>query len=174
MVAQLAAGDRRMSDADRAIRRAVTRGKVTGSRTRAGRVLVDMTMLDGETRRGVELLLPTGVSALPAAGADLLVLEVGGNRGHLVAMVADDPSLRMEGLAPGEFGMRDAQGQQVVFRGDRIEISGALRIDITSSGPVNVTAADTVTVDAPRINLGAGATSPVQLVSGPATKVYGV
>nr|WP_314074893.1 phage baseplate assembly protein [uncultured Roseococcus sp.] len=160
-----------MSDAG--LRRVVTRGKVTAARTRAGRVLVDMTLFDGERRRNVELLLPTGVSALPAVGADLVVLEVGGNRQHLVAMVADDPGLRVSDLAPGEFGFRDAKGQQVIFRGDRLDISGALRIDITASGPVNVTAAETVTVEAPRINLGAGATQKVKLANdAAASKVY--
>lgn len=160
-----------MSDAGH--RRVVTRGKVTSAQTRAGRVIVDMTLFDGERRRNVELLLPTGVSALPGVGADLVVLEVGGNRQHLVAMVADDPGLRIPDLAPGEFGMRDANGQQVIFRGDRLEISGALRIDITASGPVDVTAEGTVTVEAPRINLGAGATQPVKLANDTAaTKVY--
>lgn len=158
---------------DPSLRRVVTRGKVTAAQTRAGRVLVDMTLFDGERRRNIELLLPTGVSALPGVGADLVVLEVGGNRQHLVAMVADDPGLRVADLAPGEFGMRDANGQQVIFRGDRIEVSGALRIDITTSGPVNVTSVEAVTVDAPRINLGAGAGQPVKLANdSPATKVY--
>lgn len=158
---------------DASVRRIVTRGKVTRARTLGGRVLLDMTMTDGERRRDVELLLPTGVTALPANGADLVVLEVGGNRQHLVAMVADDPNLRITGLAPGEFGMRDAQGQQVIFRADGIAIEGALKIDVTASGPVNVTATDTVTVEAPRINLGAGATQPVKLANdAPAMKVY--
>ena len=161
-----------MSDTERAVRRAVTRGRLTNARTRGGRVIVDMTMLDGETRRGVELMLPTGLSALPNAGADLVVLEVGGNRNHLVAMVADDPAQRIEGLAPGEFGMRQG-GQQVIFRTDGLEITGALQITITSSGPVNLTADATVTVEAPRIQLGAGATLPVKLASGAnATKVF--
>lgn len=154
-------------------RRVVTRGKVVAARTRAGRVLVDMELFGGERRRNVELLLPTGVSALPAEGADVVVLEVAGNRQHLVAIVADDPALRVTGLAPGEFGLRDGNGQQVIFRADRLEISGALRIDIAASGPVNVTAEGTVTVDAPRINLGAGASQPVKLANdASATKVY--
>lgn len=154
-------------------RRVVTRGWVTSAQTRAGRVIVDMTLFDGERRRNVELLLPTGLSALPGVGADLVVLEVGGNRQHLVAMVADDPALRIPDLAPGEIGMRDANGQQVVFRADGIKITGALKIDIEASGPVNITAADVITVDAPRINLGAGATQQVKLANDmPATKVY--
>lgn len=153
-------------------RRAVTRGKVTAARTRAGRVLVDMELFGGERRRNVELLLPTGVSALPAEGADLVVLEVAGNRQHLVAIVADDPALRVTGLTPGEWAVR-VGSQQVVFRQDGLEITNALRITITASGPVNVTTDGIATVEASRINLGAGATKRVKLQDDSvAAKVY--
>lgn len=161
-----------MSEMERAQRRAVTRGRVTNARTRAGRVIVDMTLLDGETRRGVELMLPTGMSALPAEGADLVVLEVGANRDHLVAMVADDPANRIEGLAPGEIGLR-AFGQQVIIRADGVEVTDALKITITASGPVDITADGIVTVEAPRINLGAGATLGVKRSDdSPSSKVF--
>lgn len=153
----------------------VSRGRVTASRIRDGRVLVDLTLLGGEVRRHVELLMPLGISSLPAQGADVMVLEVGGNRHHLVALVADDRALRITGLAPGEFGLRDAAGQQVVFRADGVEITGALKVTIVSTGPVDVQAGGIVTVEAPRINLGAGASQPVKLANdAPASKVYAI
>lgn len=153
-----------MSDTARAVQRAVTRGRVQNARTREGRVIVDMTLTSGETRRGVELMLPGGFSMLPAEGADLVVLEVGGNRNHLVAMVADDPALRIQGLAPGEFGFRDAAGQQVLVR--------ATGIEITSPLPVRVESAERVVVEAPEILLGEGATKAVKLEDDtPAAKV---
>lgn len=153
-------------------RRIVTRGKVTAARTRLGRVFVDMDLFDGEHRSNVELLLPTGVSALPVAGADLVVLEVAGNRQHLVAIVADDPALRVTGLAPGEWAVRVGD-QQVVFRADGLEITDALKITITASGPVSITTDGVATVEATRINLGAGATKRVKLQDDSvATKVY--
>jgi prophage tail gpP-like protein len=149
--------ERPMMDAARAARRAVTLGTITASRLREGKVIVDVQLLTGESRRGVELPLPAGLTYLPAPGSDVTVLEVGGSRNHLICMVADDPTLRIEGLAPGEFGFRGPGGQQVVMRADGIELTSALR----------------VIVDSPDIRLGgAGATKRVKLEDDtPASKV---
>jgi phage gp45-like len=81
------------------------------------------------------LTQPTGFSAMPAVGADVIVFEIG-SRDHLVAIMADDPSLRIPGLAPGEIGIRDANGQQVVLRADGVEITGALKVTIVSADPL--------------------------------------
>ena len=121
-----------MMDADRAARRAVTRGTVTAARLREGKVIVDVQLFSGEFRRGVELPLPAGMTYLPSAGADVTVLEVGGRRSQLIALVADDPALRIAGLAPGEFGFRDAGGQQVVMRATGLELTSPLRVVVDS------------------------------------------
>lgn len=159
---------------------ATARGTVTAARVRGGRVLLDVTLLSGETRSRVELLQPYGFTAVPAAGAEVLVQELA-RRGHLVALLADAPALRVTDAAPGEIGIRDAQGQQVMFRGDGIEISGALKVTIVSAGEVQiqtssatVTSAGNVVVAAPAIKLGsAGAVKRVKLEDDSnATKVF--
>lgn len=143
------------------------RGKVLRAVTRDGRALLDVQTLDGERRSRVELMMPAGMSALPRPGADVLLLAVGGHYDDLIAAVADDTGTRVPGLAAGEFGFRDAQGQQVVFRAGGLEISGALKVTIVSSGEV--------VVQAPTIRLGsAGAAKRVKLEDGSnATKVFG-
>lgn len=120
------------TDPNRAARRAVTRGTITASRVREGKVIVDVQMLDGESRRGVELPLPAGLTYLPVPGSDVTVLEVGGNRNHLICMAADDPTLRITGLSPGEFGFRGPGGQEVVMRADGLELTSPLRVIVTS------------------------------------------
>jgi phage baseplate assembly protein V len=120
-----------------------TRGRIVSTRTRGGRALATVLLASGDTRTRVELLMPYGLSALPEEGADVMVLEVGGNRDHLVAMMADATGLRIPGLARGEVGIRDKRGQQVVLRGDGVEITGALKVTIVSSGPVALTAPTT-------------------------------
>lgn len=142
------------------------RGRVTAARVRGGRVLLDVALLSGDTVSRVELLQPTGFTAVPRPGADVVVLELGALRGHLVALMADEAELRITDAGPGEFGLRDARGQQVVFRDDGIEVSGALKVTIVSAGEV--------VVQAPTIRLGsAGAATPVRLSSGAAaTKVF--
>lgn len=117
----------------------VTRGKIAAARIRGGRTLADVQMMDGETRTRVEVLLPMGMSAVPRAGADVVVLEVG-SRDHLVALLADDPALRVGGLAPGEIGLRDERGQQVTLTPDGVRLTGALKVTIVSAGEVLLTA----------------------------------
>lgn len=137
----------------RAVRGVVTRGRVAASRVRGGRTLAEVDMLDGERRTRVELLMPYGLSARPPAGADVVVLEVGAARDHLVALMADDPTRRITDLAPGEVGLRDGSGQEVVLRADGVEVRGALKVTIVASGDVSVQA-PRVVVDAPEIHLG--------------------
>lgn len=139
-----------------------TRGRVAAARVRGGRVLLDLDLISGERVTRVELLQPNGITAVPRIGADVVVMECGGLRGHLVALGGDEASLRVTDAAPGEIGIRDARGQQVVFRGDGIEVTGALQITVVSSGPV--------VVQAPTIRLGsAGASKRVALHGDPVT-----
>lgn len=152
-------------------RSAISRGTLLSVVTSGGRALADIAMFSGETRSRVELMMPYGLSALPGKGADVLVHEIG-SRDHLVAVMADDPSVRILGLAPGEVGIQ-AFGQRVVIRADGVEIGGAKKISIVSDGPVTVTAPQVV-VESPNIRLGsAGAAVPVQLANNSAaTKVF--
>ena len=143
-----------------------TRGAVTAARVQGGRVLLDVQLRSGEVRSRVELMLLTGVTAIPRAGADVLVVQAGPSRDHLVAVVADTPAQRAEGLEAGDIAVRDSRGQQVLLLADRIEISGAPKIVLTSSAEVVVTA--------PVVKLGsAGAAKRVKLEDNSnATKVF--
>ncbi len=123
----------------------VSRGRVLSARVRGGRTLADIQMADGETRTRVELMLPMGMSAVPDAGADVLVLEVGG-RDHLVALQADDAGLRTIGLGAGDFAFRDKRGQQVVMNGEGVTVSGAIKLTIVSAGDIEITAGGAITL----------------------------
>jgi phage gp45-like len=141
----------------------ISRGRVLSARVRGGRTIADIQMADGETRTRVELMLPMGMSAVPESGADVLVLEVGG-RDHLVALQADDSSLRAIGLGAGDIAVRDKRGQQVLLDGEGVTVSGALKVTIVSAGDVEITApkvtvtgdldvSGTLTLTGPGINL---------------------
>jgi phage gp45-like len=112
----------------------VTRGKVRRARLGPQRTVLQVTVLKGEVKEGVELLLPPGMSAVPLAG-DALLFQVNGRRDHLVALV-DDPSTRIADLKAGEFGFRDQLGQQVVFRADHLEITTPRKVVLTAGGDV--------------------------------------
>jgi phage gp45-like len=117
----------------------ISRGRVRSARVRGGRTLAEVEMADGEVRTRVEILLPMGMSAIPEAGADVLVLQVGGPD-HLVALQADDAALRAAGLAGGDIALRDKRGQMVVMNGEGVTISGAIKVTIVSAGDVQITA----------------------------------
>lgn len=116
----------------------VSRAKMIG--TVAGRrMLVQVQMLNGEVKDGVELILPYGMSAIPNAG-DVLVLTVGGTRDHMVAIAVDDSARRIRDLVAGEFGFSDG-GQQIVFRTDRLDVGSKNPILVISDADVKVVGA---------------------------------
>jgi phage gp45-like len=104
------------------------------------RPLVQLSGLAGEEKTQVELFMPMGMSVYPSGNEDLILLQVGGSRSHLVALFADNPALRITDLKAGEFGHRDTNGQQIVFRQDRLEITSPLRVEINVTGQVKGTA----------------------------------
>ena len=123
----------------------ISRGRVRSARVRGGRTLAEIEMADGELRTRVEIMLPMGMSAIPDAGADVLVMQVGGPD-HLVAMQADDASLRASGLASGDIALRDKRGQQVVMNADGVTVSGAIKLVIVSAGDIEITAGGAITL----------------------------
>lgn len=123
----------------------ISRGRVRSARIRGGRTLAEVEMADGEVRTRVEIMLPMGVSAIPDAGADVLVMQIGGPD-HLVALQADDASLRAPDLASGDIALRDKRGQQVVMNGQGVTVSGAIKLTIVSAGDIEITAGGAITL----------------------------
>jgi phage gp45-like len=122
---------------------AVTRAKLVFASYAANgaRTMLQLTGMTGEVWNGIELILPYGMSAMPVGRtADLLIIQINGNRDHKVAIGADDPACRIAGLQPGEFGFQDIQGQQVVFKRTGIVINTPLAVAIASASGVMVTA----------------------------------
>jgi phage gp45-like len=130
-----------------AIRSMLTRGRLSAASYFLGaggaplRTVLVVQGLASETFKGVELILPYGMSALPSGQtADFLLFQVMGARSHKVAIGADDPALRIPDLQLGEFGFRDARGQQIVFRLDRVELTTPLKAVVTTTGDIDATA----------------------------------
>lgn len=110
------------------VRRLISRGKVTQSRIGA-RTLLQVTGMDGETKQTIELLLPPGYVARPSVGADLILLQVLGQRDHLVAIGGDAVAATVNDLADGEVGLK-CGNHIVILRQDKVEIRSADRIDV--------------------------------------------
>lgn len=118
------------------VRGVITRGRVVTAAINATRTLVQLSGLSGETKTKIPLFLPFGMSAFPTGGEDLILLQVGGSRSHLVALLADSAALRITDLKPGEFGFRNSKGFQVVFRQGHVEITAP---QVTVNGNLTVT-----------------------------------
>jgi phage baseplate assembly protein V len=118
------------------VRSLLTRGRIAMSVLNPKRTLVQLTGLADEVKDQIELMLPYGMSALPDAG-DVVMLQIGGSRAHLVALCGDNPALRIPDLVKGEFGFRDLNGQQIVFRTDKVEVTTPKDLLITVTGKVS-------------------------------------
>lgn len=97
-----------------------------------------VTLLAGEVRDNVDRIQPYGFSAVPLAGADVLVVCVGGNRDHPVIIGADDRRYRPTGMQPGDVCIYSHQSRhKITLRADRtIEIEGD---EITIKGDTKIT-----------------------------------
>lgn len=107
----------------------VSRGVWMGTTDGQGLQTGQVAMLAGETRDAVERVQPFGLTSAPVAGADVLVLCMGGNRDHPVVVGVDDRRYRPSGMQPGEVCLYSAYeggvGHRILLKADRsIEISG--------------------------------------------------
>lgn len=80
----------------------------------AGGTRLQVTLLADETRDDVDRLQDYGLASAPVAGAEAVVLSVGGCRDHPVAVVVSDGRGRPD-LAGGEVALHTTRGDQWVL-----------------------------------------------------------
>lgn len=85
--------------------------------------VLQVVILDGETREGVERFQPYGLTSVPLDGAEAVVLAVGGRRDHLLAVVVDDRRHRKKDLAAGEVALYTDEGASVHLKRGRIVVT---------------------------------------------------
>lgn len=85
--------------------------------------LMKIDLLADETKEGVERFQNYGFTSYPKAGAEGLVLFVGGDRDHGIVVNVDDRRFRLKNLAEGEVALFTDEGDKIHFkRGNVIEI----------------------------------------------------
>jgi phage gp45-like len=140
----------------------ITRGKVAAA-TVGPRTVMQVTGLDNETFDGVELLLPPGYTARPAANADVMILQCNGTRDHKVALAGDTVGQVQIDLAPGEFGLVGF-GSIIIFRQNQLEVKSTQPVNVSSTMPVSITSTQNIALSAPVITTtAAGSGQPVCL-----------
>lgn len=104
---------------------------------------LQLRLLAGEVKDGVEHLEPYGFTSCPKSGAEALAGFIGGDRSHGVVIMVSDRRFRVQGLKPGEVAIYTDEGDRVHFKRDRV-------IDIETV-TLNVKASESVNFDTPLI-----------------------
>ncbi|MEX2450378.1 MAG: phage baseplate assembly protein V, partial [Rhodospirillales bacterium] len=121
---------------------------------------VQVHALNGEILDGVERIQDYGFTSVPLAGAEGVVIAVGGNRSHALALSIFDRRNRLKDLQPGEVAIYSHEnadsetGHRIVLKNGReIEIYGDKMTVITDTSVEVV--APTVTVNAESVQVNA-------------------
>jgi phage baseplate assembly protein V len=115
-----------------------------------------MQMLDGEVRDGVEVFQSYGLTTVPHAGAEAVVVAAGGNRDHGLVIAHGDRRFRLTGLAGGEVALHDDLGHVIILtRGGIAILGGGHDINISGAPNINI-AAGNLNLDSGNIVLGSG------------------
>jgi phage baseplate assembly protein V len=121
---------RLMAPLRRGLQMMLARARVTAvGQGRAQRLQV--ALLAGEAKDGVEHAEPYGWTSHPLTGASALVVFVGGDRSHGVAAVVSDPRYRPTDLQPGEVCIYTDEGDEIRYRrGGTLTIKAATKVRI--------------------------------------------
>jgi phage baseplate assembly protein V len=135
--------DRLLNPLRRGLAHIVTRAVVTLVNDAAKMQTLQVSLLADEQLDGVEHWQPYGFTANPLAGAEALVLAVGGHRAHSVVVSCGDRRYRLTGMQDGEVAMYTDEKDKIHFKRGRV-------IDIETS-TLNIQAATAVNFDTPQI-----------------------
>lgn len=81
-------------------------------------------LLSNETQDDIEHFQPYGFTSVPQVGAETVVVFLGGNRSHPIAIVSDDRRYRLTSLQKGEVALYTDEGTSVVLkRGKVVEVT---------------------------------------------------
>ncbi len=83
-----------------------------------GMQLVKLNILAGESRDDIERFQNFGFSSHPPSGSECVAITMGGNRDHLIVVVADDRASRITGLAEGESVQYNKNGDKWHLKND--------------------------------------------------------
>lgn len=104
---------------------------------------LQMRLLAGEVKDGLEHFEPYGLTTHPLPGAEGIAAFLGGDRSHGVVLVVSDRRYRIQAMEPGEVAIYTDEGDKIHFKRGRI-------IDIETQ-TLNIKAGVAVNIDTPII-----------------------
>ena len=124
----------------------VNRAVLSAINDAGGVQIVQVQLLDGEVRDGVECFQQYGHASVPFAGAEGVMVSVGGSHDHGIVIAVEDRRYRLKNLAPGETALYDDQGQKVHLTRNGIVVDGAGK-------PITVQNTPHVDFNTPTVNM---------------------
>lgn len=148
----------------------LARGTVSNSNAGTKLQTVQLKLLDGEAKDGVEHFEPYGFTSRPKPGAEHVTVFLDGDRSHGITVVIADRRCRLMGLAEGEVAFFTDEGDRIHFkRGRTIEVSAGTKVNVTAP-EVEVIASTNVTITSPLTQISQHVTIGGSLqVTGPIT-----
>jgi len=138
------AGNRILGPIRRRLAHLVARAVVTLVNDAAKMQTLQLGLLADEALDGAEHWQPYGFTYKPHAGAEALVLAVGGHRAHSVVIACADRRYRLAGLEDGEVALYSDEGDKVHLKRGRV-------IEVVTE-TLNISASTAVNFDTPVIN----------------------
>lgn len=96
---------------------------------------VDVELLAGQGKAGIEHLEPYGFTSRAKSGAEAVVLFPDGDRSHAVVISVSDRRYRIKGLKTGEVAFYDDQGQTVTLTRNGIVVDGGGKVITFKNAP---------------------------------------
>ncbi len=130
-------------------------GRAILAATRDGGAIqtAQVQLLDEEIHDDAERIQEYGFSSVPLAGAEGVLVFVGGNRDHGLIIATDDRRYRKNAMAPGEVCLYTDEGDSVVLsRGRVIRVTAGAELSVTAP-LVNVVASSKVRMVTPRLEV---------------------
>lgn len=123
------------------IRLLIGRAVIAASKNADGKIMLDLELLAGEKRRGIEQMQQFGFTSRPKGDVSTVALFIGGSRdnGVVIASRGDGPEMTDYKLEEGETMMHSPFGQKILFMSDgNIEMKAAAGKKILMKSEVEI------------------------------------
>lgn len=124
---------RMMAPLVRSVRNMLARGTVALANSAGKMQALQLRLLSGEAKDGIEHFEPYGYTSCPHPGAEAVTLFFAGDRSHGVAIVVADRRYRLQALAAGEVALYDDQDQKIHIKRDKILIETPLDFEVRAA-----------------------------------------
>lgn len=106
----------------------VSRGVLRGVNDTAARQQLQVELLKGELRDGVERMQSYGLTSHPLGG-DVVAVFLGGNREKGIVLAVDDRRYRLS-LEPGEVALYDDLGNKIELLRDMVKVTAVTKLQV--------------------------------------------